>query len=616
MRRTTALLAIGTLSAAALAFDARASRPVQLRRVSPACRRPPRASARLLAGDGDGAAGAAAAEESAARTFVREQLLQGVEPSPNLVAILVVYFVQGGLGLASLATTLYFKDELGLSAAQLGALSGVFTAPWIFKPLYGFVTDSYRLFGSRRRAYLAVAGLGASAAYAALATGLPTTSATATAVVVGSLAVAVSDVVADAMVVENARALAGGRAVEAGAGGVGAAESGGAEGGAAASAGAEAGAEAAAAAEAEAEAALSGTLQSLCWGSRAVGSIVSSYASGAAVSALGVTTVFGLTSLLPLTVVLAALCMDEDRVEAAPGGVQAARAPDAASPARADGAPPSRAAGAAVGSPPDASPAEVAAAQFGALWSALRQPSIWQPALFIFGWLAMPSSDSAFLFFMTDDLKLSAEFLGRIQFVGSLASLSAIVAYQRLLREVPVSRVLVGCTLASAAFGSVQLALATHANRALGIPDGLLALGDDAVLTALSELAHMPVLVLAARLCPPGVEGALFATLMSVYNAGGTVGRELGAALTASLGVGTDGDFAQLPELLVICSAAKLLPLPFLKVLDQVGAPPLEPEDGGPGAPRAAPLEGAAERSADALAAAEAVAAAAERRQP
>ena len=36
----------------------------------------------------------------------------------------------------------------------------------------------------------------------------------------------------------------------------------------------------------------------------------------------------------------------------------------------------------------------------------------------------------------------------------------------------------------------------------------------------------MPVLVLAARLCPPGVEATLYAALMSLSNAGGGVGEE------------------------------------------------------------------------------------------
>ena len=47
----------------------------------------------------------------------------------------------------------------------------------------------------------------------------------------------------------------------------------------------------------------------------------------------------------------------------------------------------------------------------------------------------------------------------------------------------------------------------------------------------------MPILVLAARLCPEGVEATLFATLMSVLNGGASLGSALGAGLTASLGV-------------------------------------------------------------------------------
>ena len=50
----------------------------------------------------------------------------------------------------------------------------------------------------------------------------------------------------------------------------------------------------------------------------------------------------------------------------------------------------------------------------------------------------------------------------------------------------------------------------THANRAIGIPDTLFTFGDDLILTVIGQLAFMPLLVLAASLCPPGVEGTLF----------------------------------------------------------------------------------------------------------
>ena len=472
-------------------------------------------------------------------------VLQGIEPSADVAAILVVYFVQGALGLARLSTTFYLKDDLHLSAAEVAALGGVITLPWLVKPLYGFVTDSYPFLGYRRRSYLAAAGAVGCASYLALSAGLPTAPQTVGALVLGSAAVAVSDVVADSMVVERARAIGLGTAVAHDDDDDDAADA------------APALTEASDAAlpeltlttdaQAREENKASGTLQSLCWSSRAVGSLSSAYFSGAALQALGAKTVFGISSILPLLVTAAAVFVDEPRVEEAP---DEADADDEAS-----------------------SQLEVAKAQVALLWSALSRREIWQPALFVGFFLATPSADSAFLYFLTDDLGFSQEFLGRVSLGGSVASIAGITIYQRYLRSVRVSQLLLWTTLACLPFGLLQLALVTHANRQFGLPDSWFAFGDDVVLSVLGEFAHMPTLVLAARLCPAGVEGTLFATLMSLYNAAGTLGSEVGAALTAALGVGTDGNFENLALLVVLCQLSSLLPLPFLGVLDGIDAP-------------------------------------------
>jgi hypothetical protein len=83
-------------------------------------------------------------------------------------------------------------------------------------------------------------------------------------------------------------------------------------------------------------------------------------------------------------------------------------------------------------------------------------------------------------------------------------------------------------------------------------------------------MAFLPTLVLAARLCPPGVEAVLFATLMSIYNFASTVGTELGAALTKFLQV-SETDFSNLALLTFTCNIASLLPLVFIGWLDGVG---------------------------------------------
>lgn len=60
-----------------------------------------------------------------------------------------------------------------------------------------------------------------------------------------------------------------------------------------------------------------GSLQSLSWGSRAVGSIASAYFSGSLVQLHGPRFVFGLTAFLPLILSLVALIIEEKKINAA-----------------------------------------------------------------------------------------------------------------------------------------------------------------------------------------------------------------------------------------------------------------------------------------------------------
>lgn len=94
------------------------------------------------------------------------------------------------------------------------------------------------------------------------------------------------------------------------------------------------------------------------------------------------------------------------------------------------------------------------------------------------------------------------------------------------------------------------------------------------------QASFMPVLVLAARLCPEGVEATLFATLMSISNAGSVLGGLMGAGLTQLLGV-TKDSFDNLAFLIILCNLSSLLPLPLLCLLpqDRVDANPEQSED-------------------------------------
>jgi folate/biopterin transporter len=403
---------------------------------------------------------------SLVRTWLKDNIFLGIDPSPDIIAIATIYFVEGALGLARLAQTFLLKDELHLGPAELSALTGIFTLPWTIKPLYGFLSDGIPLFGFRRRSYLMLAGLTGCLSYSLLGNNffgflngdalIPGTIAS---LLISSACIAFSDVVADGIVVQKTRD--------------------------------------------SNDPQIAGGLQSLCWGSAAIGGLLSAYFSGSLLEVMKPQDIFSITAFLPFMVAAIAFLIDEEPA-------------------------------------PKSTNADLVAGvqtQAADLWNAIKQPSIYKPALFLFLWQSTPTSDGAFLFFMTDELGFGPEFLGRVSLVTAGAGLFGVWVYNSYLKTKSIKDILFWSSIIATPLGLSTLLLITHANRALGIPDGAFVFGDDVALAILGQIAFMPTLVLAARLCPPGVEAVLFATLMSINNGAGALGTEIGAGLTKWLGV-------------------------------------------------------------------------------
>jgi folate/biopterin transporter len=415
-----------------------------------------------------------------------KNLFFGQEPTPELIAILLVYFVQGVLGLARLAISFFLKDELGLNPAQVSALIGIAAIPWVIKPVLGFISDGLPIFGYRRRPYLILSGIVGAIAWIGLATVVNNAWTAIAAMILSSLSIAISDVIVDSLVVERART------------------------------------------ESLSEV---GSLQSLCWGATAVGGLLSAYFSGWLLEQFNNHIVFGITASFPLIISIAALLIAEQKTSDRPN-------------------------------------LDTVGHQWQQLRQAISQKSIWLPTAFIFLWQSTPNSESAFFFFTTNELGFEPEFLGRVRLVSSAASLVGIWIFQRFLKSVPFRTIFAWTTASSALLGMTSLLLVTHANRSLGIDDHWFSLGDSVILTVMGQIAFMPILVLAARLCPLGVEATLFALLMSVSNFAGIISAQLGALLTYWLGI-TETNFDALWLLVTITNGSTFLPLLFLNWLPE-----------------------------------------------
>src|SRR5215467_13183794 len=123
------------------------------------------------------------------------------------VLFAIVYFAQGMVYLPDQVVAIVFKER-GLSAGQLAAFTWITTVPWFVKPLYGLLSDFVPLGGTRRRGYfLLMAGIATiSAAAVSLMADAPywTLAALITLLWLG---VGFTDVLTDALMVENGKPL-------------------------------------------------------------------------------------------------------------------------------------------------------------------------------------------------------------------------------------------------------------------------------------------------------------------------------------------------------------------------------------------------------------------------
>src|SRR6266446_5640773 len=131
-------------------------------------------------------------------------------PDARRLAMLfaVVYFSQGMYHVADQVLTLTLKERLGLSPSQVGKFGTIILVPWVVKPLYGMISDAFPLFGRRRKSYFLLTS--ALATLAGLALGLlgePTYGSLAVFLLIMGLGIAFTDVLTDAMMVENGKPL-------------------------------------------------------------------------------------------------------------------------------------------------------------------------------------------------------------------------------------------------------------------------------------------------------------------------------------------------------------------------------------------------------------------------
>ncbi|MSR68018.1 folate/biopterin family MFS transporter [Candidatus Peribacteria bacterium] len=409
---------------------------------------------------------------------------------PDLTTLLIpfVYFIAGATSLAGVATTFFYKDDIGLTIAQVQILGSIAIIPWSIKPIYGMISDRVPIWKLRRKPYLFIAGLCGSAGYFLMATVVNGFTGAVTASLLSALGFALADVLVDGIVAEKSRT--------------------------------------------QKEA---GKLQTICRASLMTGAIAVSYLSGVLVESIGARNVFFITGSLPIFTSIFALLMHET---------------------------------------PDPAILKTSIRTFIKNIRGLCTPALLWSILFLFLWRSTPTSGGAFSYFLIDELKFTPEFFGTLSLVSNLTAILGIVIFRKFLLSLPLRTLFLWIVILSIVLSLPTLGLVYGWYKIIGISPQFFAIADTAIGGALQEIGFLPLLVLAARLCPKGMEATMFALLASIMNIGLGVSDLGGAWLTTIFHVhgatqAMQSDYANLDIVMWIAILSSALPLPFLRFLPE-----------------------------------------------
>lgn len=194
-----------------------------------------------------------------------------------------------------------------------------------------------------------------------------------------------------------------------------------------------------------------------------------------------------------------------------------------------------------------------------AIQASLWTRDIWVVAGFIFFFWFSPSFGPAFLYYQTDTLKFSQQFIGRLAALGAVSGVVGAVLYAPLSRRMSLKHIM---------HASIALAVVTTLGYLL-YRDTTSAVIITVVFGALSMITNLGFLDLAAKSCPPRVEATFFAALMSVFNAATKLSENVGARLYDVVG------YERLVWIAAAMTALTWLLMPLVK-FDRIDARALE----------------------------------------
>ncbi|GAB4849645.1 hypothetical protein Ancab_004440 [Ancistrocladus abbreviatus] len=471
--------------------------------------------------------------------------------APFIWLICLVYFTQGFRSFVWTAVSYHLKDVLKLSPSASQFVFSIAFFPWSVKPLYGILSDCIPIRGKRRIPYIVIAtvlsllpwlilGLNASVKNVSLPFMILLT--------IQNIGSAMADVVIDAMIAEAVRFE---------------------------------------------RAKFAGDLQSVSWMAMAFGGVWGSLLGGYALSSLQIEKIFVLFAALPTLQLVSCAFVEENPVSTKASseishlansdlqnGDEDAANEDSllnyvsktGTSRRKNNKKKLKKRAVTSGEPQINGKGSSLVSQWFhslkmatySLFRAFRQPMILRPmAWFFLAHVTVPNLSTVMFYYQTEFLNLDASFLGTVRVIGWLGLMVGTFIYNQYLKKHQLQGVLMWAHIGLAMMSLLDIVLVSRLNIAYGIPDKIMVILGSALSDAINQFKFMPFMILSGRLCPPGIEGTLFALFMSINNLGSTVGSFISAGLASTLNI-SSGSFDNLLWGIAIQFLCTLIPIAFL----------------------------------------------------
>jgi hypothetical protein len=161
-----------------------------------------------------------------------------------------------------------------------------------------------------------------------------------------------------------------------------------------------------------------------------------------------------------------------------------------------------------------------------ALRQAAQSPGLWAAVAFVFYLIVTPGTGTAQFYYCVNNLHFSKQFLGNLQIPGSAGAIIGIALFAWGSRRMPVRALVWGAYLMDCSLYLASMALHDR-------PSGIVV----AVVTSfLGSVYNLCLLTLAARACPPGIEGTVYGLVMSAISFAGVLGDKMGASIYDAFG--------------------------------------------------------------------------------